>query len=444
MGVVPPEPGFLEALRALCDASGALLVFDEVITGFRVARGGAQERFGVLARPDILGKIVGGGLPLAAFGGRAEMMERLAPGRRRVPGGDAVREPARDRGRPVGAAAAARPGRVRRARAAGARLEAGLAPFGRVQRVGAMLTLFMRGRAGPRLRGRAARATPSATARSSATCSSAAIYVAPSQFEAMFVSLAHGDEEIDRTVEAVGELLRSLSSGTTIAAGAARESPLWAAALRPTRARSGAGLLAARASSDFALGLETIYEGYLAPLRPRRGSSRRPTRDTALLLGDYLYAHGLVRIAARHDGPGGRGPRGADLALRAGARRGEERRRSGLGGERRVPRRRRAGRGADDLPRGGEHRSAARHRAGGGRGARSRARAAGPPGAGRVKVPAMLRLLFEVIPADEEGKRIVIAMLIVGLIFIAVIAIGQSMKWLGHRREERKRRQPQY
>ena len=79
MGVVPPEPGFLEALRRLCDAAGALLVFDEVITGFRVARGGAQERYGVLPDLTILGKIVGGGLPLAAFGGRADVMERLAP-----------------------------------------------------------------------------------------------------------------------------------------------------------------------------------------------------------------------------------------------------------------------------------------------------------------------------------------------------------------------------
>ena len=79
MGVVPPAPGFLEALRALCDASGALLIFDEVITGFRVARGGAQERFGVTPDLTILGKIVGGGLPLAAFGGRADVMERLAP-----------------------------------------------------------------------------------------------------------------------------------------------------------------------------------------------------------------------------------------------------------------------------------------------------------------------------------------------------------------------------
>ena len=80
MGVVPPAPGFLEALRMLCDASGALLVFDEVITGFRVARGGAQERYGVLPDLTILGKIVGGGLPAAAFGGRADLMERLAPG----------------------------------------------------------------------------------------------------------------------------------------------------------------------------------------------------------------------------------------------------------------------------------------------------------------------------------------------------------------------------
>ena len=79
MGVVPPAPGFLEALRLLCDASGALLVFDEVITGFRVARGGAQERYGVMPDLTILGKIVGGGLPAAAFGGRAELMERLAP-----------------------------------------------------------------------------------------------------------------------------------------------------------------------------------------------------------------------------------------------------------------------------------------------------------------------------------------------------------------------------
>jgi glutamate-1-semialdehyde 2,1-aminomutase len=79
MGVVAPEPGFLELLRELADANGALLVFDEVITGFRVARGGAQEHFGVMPDLTIMGKIVGGGLPAAAYGGARELMERIAP-----------------------------------------------------------------------------------------------------------------------------------------------------------------------------------------------------------------------------------------------------------------------------------------------------------------------------------------------------------------------------
>jgi glutamate-1-semialdehyde 2,1-aminomutase len=79
MGVVPPEPGFLEGLRKLCDRSGALLIFDEVITGFRIAWGGAQERYGVRADLTTLGKIIGGGLPVGAFGGRGDIMEHLAP-----------------------------------------------------------------------------------------------------------------------------------------------------------------------------------------------------------------------------------------------------------------------------------------------------------------------------------------------------------------------------
>ena len=190
MGVVPPAHGFLEVLRALCDASGALLVFDEVITGFRIARGGAQERFGVPADVTILGKIVGGGLPLAAFGGRAEIMERLAPT------GD-VYQAGTLSGNPLATAAGLSV--VRRLRdprvydeleARGARLEDGLRPFGRVQRVGAMLTLFRDGY-DELFRGLVARD----------------VYVAPSQFEAMFVSLAHGEEEVDRTVDAVAEHL---------------------------------------------------------------------------------------------------------------------------------------------------------------------------------------------------------------------------------------------
>ena len=142
MGVVPPEPGFLEALRSLCDASGALLVFDEVITGFRVGRGGAQERYGVLPDLTVLGKIVGGGLPLGAFGGRAELMEQLAPA------GD-VYQAGTLSGNPLATAAGVSV--LRRLRnpdvydeleQRAMRLEEGLAPFGRVQRVGSMLTLF--------------------------------------------------------------------------------------------------------------------------------------------------------------------------------------------------------------------------------------------------------------------------------------------------------------
>jgi glutamate-1-semialdehyde 2,1-aminomutase len=189
MGVVAPAPGFLEGLRALCDASGALLVFDEVITGFRVARGGAQERFGVTADLTILGKIVGGGLPLAAFGGRADLMQELAPL-------GPVYQAGTLSGNPLATAAGVSvlrrlrdPSVYEELERRGARLEAGLSGHGRFERVGAMATLF----AGD-------------TERYAALFRhllERGIYVAPSQFEAMFVSLAHGDDEIDRTVEAV-------------------------------------------------------------------------------------------------------------------------------------------------------------------------------------------------------------------------------------------------
>ena len=99
MGVVPPAEGFLEFLREATRDAGALLVFDEVITGFRVARGGAQELYGVEPDLTVLGKVLGGGLPAAAFGGPRELMERIAPGRRRLPGGHALGQPARGRRR---------------------------------------------------------------------------------------------------------------------------------------------------------------------------------------------------------------------------------------------------------------------------------------------------------------------------------------------------------
>ena len=204
MGVVPPEPGFLEVLRRLCDASGALLVFDEVITGFRIARGGAQELFGVMPDLTILGKIVGGGLPLAAFGGRAEIMDRLAPS------GD-VYQAGTLSGNPLATAAGLAvlrrlhdPSVYEQLERRGARLESGLAPFGRVQRVGAMATLFMTDEPVRNFDD----AQRSDTDRYGALFRhllERGIYIAPSQFEAVFVSLAHGDEEIDRTIQAVAD-----------------------------------------------------------------------------------------------------------------------------------------------------------------------------------------------------------------------------------------------
>jgi glutamate-1-semialdehyde 2,1-aminomutase len=202
MGVVPPADGFLAALRRLCDACGALLLFDEVITGFRVARGGAQERYGVVPDLTVLGKIIGGGLPLAAFGGRADVMDQLAPV-------GPVYQAGTLSGNPLATAAGLSvmrrlrdPGVYAELERLAARLEAGLAPYGRVQRVGAMLTLF----AADREIRDFDDAKQSDVERFGALFRhllADAIYVAPSQFEAMFVSLAHTDEDIDRTVAAV-------------------------------------------------------------------------------------------------------------------------------------------------------------------------------------------------------------------------------------------------
>jgi glutamate-1-semialdehyde 2,1-aminomutase len=209
MGVVPPDPGFLEVLRALCDASGALLVFDEVITGFRVARGGAQELYGVTPDLTILGKIAGGGLPLAAFGGRGDVMSELAPA-------GPVYQAGTLSGNPLATAAALvvlrrlrDPAVYERLEELGARLEAGLNDAGQgqpvaVQRVGAMATLFFR-------------EGPVRNFRDASECDTDrfaawfrhllanGIYVAPSQYEALFLSTAHGEAEIDATVEAARE-----------------------------------------------------------------------------------------------------------------------------------------------------------------------------------------------------------------------------------------------
>jgi glutamate-1-semialdehyde 2,1-aminomutase len=216
MGVVPPSDGFLAMLRREADDHGALLIFDEVITGFRVARGGAQERYGVLPDLTIMGKIVGGGLPAAAYGGRRELMERIAPA------GD-VYQAGTLSGNPVATAAAL--ATLRRlndrayeqltattdALASGLRDAAASAnrPV-HVQSVPGLLTLFFSEHPVHDYAGAAA----CDTGAYGAWCRgllARGVYPPASQFEAWFPSLAHTDADIERTVDAAGEAFAEIA-----------------------------------------------------------------------------------------------------------------------------------------------------------------------------------------------------------------------------------------
>jgi len=209
MGVVPPAPGYLAGLRAACDRAGALLILDEVITGFRVARGGAQERFGVRADLTCLGKVIGGGLPVGAFGGRADVMRELAPEGPCYQAGTLS-------GNPLATAAGlavlgelAREGAYARLEERGAALEAALLEGGApvvINRVGSMLTPFF----APGPVTDYASATLSDTeayGRFARGLLEAGVYPPPSQFEAWFAGLAHGEPELAATREAVARAL---------------------------------------------------------------------------------------------------------------------------------------------------------------------------------------------------------------------------------------------
>jgi glutamate-1-semialdehyde 2,1-aminomutase len=205
MGVVPPRPGFLEGLRTVCNGTGAVLVMDEVITGFRVGYGGGQERLAVRADLTCLGKIVGGGLPAAAFGGGAAIMGRLAPE------GD-VYQAGTLSGNPLAMAAGLatlallrEPGAYDRLETTAAALEAGLRRDDvTVNRVGAMLTAFFH--PGPvRSFADAAASDTERFARFHAHMLAHGIYIAPSQFEALMPSLAHTTEQVERTAAAAAE-----------------------------------------------------------------------------------------------------------------------------------------------------------------------------------------------------------------------------------------------
>jgi glutamate-1-semialdehyde 2,1-aminomutase len=205
MGVVPPEPDFLERLRALADSSGAILICDEVISGFRVARGGAQELLGVEADLTLMGKVLGGGLPAAAYGGRRELMERVAPA------GD-VYQAGTLSGNPLAVAAGRATlaeldaGAYQRLAATTERLAAGLSEAAAdrpvsIASVPGLLTIFFAPEP-PRDFDAASACDADAYGRFCRALLDRGVYPPPSQFEAWFPSLAHDDDAVDLTVEA--------------------------------------------------------------------------------------------------------------------------------------------------------------------------------------------------------------------------------------------------
>jgi glutamate-1-semialdehyde 2,1-aminomutase len=216
MGCVPPEPGFLEGLRQVCDQYGIVLILDEVMTGFRVAYGGAQQLYKI--KPDLtcLGKVIGGGLPVGAFGGRREIMEKVAPV-------GPIYQAGTLSGNPLAMTAGietlkllAKPGVYKSLEKSSAELEKGLREAAReagvamtFNRVGSMFTGFFTEK----------KVRDFASAKSSDTARFGKYFLsmlkngvnlAPSQFEAAFMSLAHTKADIDKTVEAARKSLKGL------------------------------------------------------------------------------------------------------------------------------------------------------------------------------------------------------------------------------------------
>ena len=211
MGCVPPANGYLEGLRELTGEYGVVLIFDEVMTGFRVARGGAQERFGVVPDLTCLGKIIGGGLPVGAYGGKREIMDLVAPSGPVYQAGTLSGNPLAMAAGLATLRAAGEEGFYDRLEELGERWRRGMreaastgeVPF-TINQVGSMVSLFFTG--GP--------VTDFASAASSDTEAfkdffwhliSRGVYLAPSQYEAGFISVAHGEEDLERTFEAAGE-----------------------------------------------------------------------------------------------------------------------------------------------------------------------------------------------------------------------------------------------
>ncbi|MCZ6696927.1 MAG: glutamate-1-semialdehyde 2,1-aminomutase [Acidobacteria bacterium] len=217
MGVVPPRQGYLEGLREITSRTGIVLIFDEVITGFRIALGGAQERYRVTPDLTTLGKILGGGLPIGAYGGREEIMDRIAPVGDVYQAGTLSGNPLAMRAGVVMLQQLKKPGVYERLEETGARLAAGLSAAAeesgipaRVSRVGSLLTLFFAPRSPSDWSGAAA-ADGARFALFFRRMLEQGIYLPPSQFEAWFLSLAHSDDQIDRTIAVARNVLKGIA-----------------------------------------------------------------------------------------------------------------------------------------------------------------------------------------------------------------------------------------
>jgi len=216
MGLVLPAPGFLEGVRTICEEHGALLIFDEVISGFRAAYGGAQAALGVTPDLTALGKIIGGGLPVGAYGGRRDLMQQMAPS-------GPVYQAGTLSGNPLAMAAGIATldvlrdteGAYDRLEHLASRLADGLAQAAResgtvatIVRSGSLITVFFLD-AAPGNYDEAKRADTQAFARFHGAMLEQGVHLPPSQFEAWFVSLAHDEADIDRTVVAAFEGFRA-------------------------------------------------------------------------------------------------------------------------------------------------------------------------------------------------------------------------------------------
>jgi glutamate-1-semialdehyde 2,1-aminomutase len=219
MGFVEPVEGFLQGLRRACDAHGALLVFDEVMTGFRVHPGGAQALYGV--RPDLttLGKVIGGGFPVGAYGGRADLLAMVAPEGKVYQAGTLAGQPVAMTAGLATLREARRPGRFEALAKTTERLASGVEGALRAAgleavapRRGGMMGLWFAPRAPRNLAEAKATRTDRFRAYHAAMLASG-VYLPPSPYEAWFVSMAHGDREVDHVVAATAARAREARSG---------------------------------------------------------------------------------------------------------------------------------------------------------------------------------------------------------------------------------------